>query len=310
MPTAWEIVGHTAVRDTLCNGLGAREGGHHAWLLYGPSGIGKALLAREAASAFLCRGAAPPCGACHSCRLVHAGTHPDLRLLQRPEGKRDLPVEAVREALAFLSLTGHESSRRVLIIDDAETMNRSAANALLKGLEEPQEGAAILLVCGEPNRLPATIRSRCLLQPCHALGEEECRQVLQRMGIAEAALPLALRLARGRPGRVALLRDEGWCRSLQQWERLLEDLPRCDLAEARRLSGGKWNAAALQLVVELAVEAACRRISRLDFARGEALLDGCRRLAELPRRAERQTLRADLALFGAVVELRRLSAGR
>ena len=161
------LLGQDAARDTLCAGLrGTRP--HHAWLLSGPRGIGKATLAYHAAR-WLLGGFAPgvddPAGAVF--RQVAGGGHPDLRVLERALDEKkqrlrgEIGVDDVRDATGFLRRTASVDGWRVMLIDGAEYLNRNAANALLKTLEEPPPRAIVLLVCQAPQRLLPTIRSRC-----------------------------------------------------------------------------------------------------------------------------------------------------
>lgn len=138
----------------------------HALMLNGVCGVGKSRLARDLARRLLCEragGRDAACGECRGCRLVASGTHPDQRVLTPDEKKRKpvIPVADVRDIVTFLSLSSQYGGNRVAIIDPADALNISAANALLKTLEEPSEGCFLVLVTARPSRLPATVRSRC-----------------------------------------------------------------------------------------------------------------------------------------------------
>jgi DNA polymerase-3 subunit delta' len=101
------------------------------------------------------------CRSCRGCRLFQAGTHPDFVLVSPSSGKKQIGVEAVRELVAYLALTGRYAGYKVAMLMPAEAMTRSAANALLKTLEEPTGSSVFLLVSHHSAMLPATIRSRC-----------------------------------------------------------------------------------------------------------------------------------------------------
>jgi len=156
----------------------------HALLIHGARGTGKLALAEHTAQFLLCEDLAHrPCGRCEGCRWFAARSHPDFRRLE-PEAlaremagdpddaaeapaKRAKPsvqirIEQVRELDGFLNVGSHRGRMRVVLVHPAEDMNPNAANALLKGLEEPPAGAVFLLVAHRPAQLLPTIRSRCV----------------------------------------------------------------------------------------------------------------------------------------------------
>lgn len=147
---------------------------HHAWLLAGPRGVGKASFARAAATRVLAEGAGPPIEpvgletpADHPvARLLAAGSHPDFRMLERlekPAGglARNISVDQVRSLGDLLAVTPSLSAWRAIVIDSVDDLEASAANALLKMLEEPPANTLFFLVSHAPGRLLPTIRSRC-----------------------------------------------------------------------------------------------------------------------------------------------------
>ncbi len=133
----------------------------HALLFAGPAGVGKRAFARRLSRMLLCAAALDqaPCGECAACRQYDAATHPDYTALGPPEPGKSIPVEAVRDFTERLALTGQGA--KVSLVDTAEAMTTSAANSLLKTLEEPPGDAVLLLVSDRSGRLPATVRSRC-----------------------------------------------------------------------------------------------------------------------------------------------------
>ena len=142
----------------------ARRNGRfpHSLLLQGSPGIGSRWLAEWIASALLCTHAdRAPCGECRACCWVAQGEHPDLIILDTGEESRQIRIEQVRELAAQLALRSHQGGARVGLLLNADALNRNAANALLKTLEEPPSGAFLVLAAALPSRLPATIRSRC-----------------------------------------------------------------------------------------------------------------------------------------------------
>jgi DNA polymerase-3 subunit delta' len=198
----------------------------HALLVHGPQGIGKRALGERIAQLILCEApelAARPCGACDGCRWFSAGSHPDFRRIEpealapRQEAVDDeapatetakkgkpsqiIKVEQIRELADFLNVGSHRGRRRVALVHPAEEMNANAANALLKGLEEPPGGAMFVLIAHRPARLLPTIRSRCVAIPVGIPNREVALQWLAAEGVKDAARWLAY--AGGAPLRAA-----------------------------------------------------------------------------------------------------------
>jgi DNA polymerase III subunit delta' len=159
----------------------AGERMHHAWLLAGPRGVAKASFADFAARLLL--DAEHPESS--NAKLLDAGSHPDFRRLERlPNEKtgnlaRNITVDQVRELRALFAMGTSICDRRVIIIDSIDDMERGAANALLKSLEEPPKNTIFLLVSHQPGRLLPTIRSRCRVLAFGGLDDEAMIQVLR-----------------------------------------------------------------------------------------------------------------------------------
>jgi DNA polymerase-3 subunit delta' len=188
------IVGHDSAVDQFRSAWDSRSV-HHAWLLAGPRGVGKATFAREAAVRLLSQAAGPqfdlpglrapdehPIA-----RLIAAGSHPDMRWLQRLENERtgnlarNITVDQVRELGEFLGLTPALSDWRVIVIDTVDELEKSAANALLKMLEEPPPNTVFFLVSHSPGLLLPTIRSRTRRLEFHALGDGAMASILEQI---------------------------------------------------------------------------------------------------------------------------------
>ena len=150
-----------AARLGLARALGAGRL-PHALMLQGLPGLAKAALAEWLARLALCdQPGRAPCGTCTSCRLHTAGTHPDLVRVGLAEDRKQIAVDDVRELTARLALKSFRGGRKVAIVDPADALNANSANALLKTLEEPPPGTLLILTVARPDRLPATVASRC-----------------------------------------------------------------------------------------------------------------------------------------------------
>lgn len=206
---------------------------HHAWLITGPMGVGKATLAYRFARALL---AGQPGGidATHPVfRRVAANTHADLLTIERewdPKKKRlrgEIVIDDIRRIAGFLRLTPAEGGWRVVVIDGAENVNRNSANGLLKVLEEPPPRAILLLVCSAAGRLLPTIRSRCRRLRMGPIAEPELGRLIDTYlpdTGAEDRARLAS-LADGSIGRALQLADGG-IPAAALVERLIDTLPR------------------------------------------------------------------------------------
>jgi DNA polymerase-3 subunit delta' len=134
----------------------------HALLIEGGPGRGGDWLAHWIAALTHCQRSPAPCLACPDCQRIFAGQQPDVHRISPEDDSREIRIDQIRQIAAELALTRHGVGRKVAILTPADRLNRNAANALLKTLEEPTAGTLLILVATYPSRLPATIRSRCV----------------------------------------------------------------------------------------------------------------------------------------------------
>ena len=294
---------------------------HHAWLLTGPEGVGKATFAYRAARRLL---GAPQdlstglmgSDANHAVsRQVSARSHPDIMVLERegPDGKprRIIPVDDARKLSEFFSKSPANAPHRVAIIDAADDLNPNAANAILKTLEEPPPRGILLMVSHAPGRLLPTIRSRCRRLAFPAPGIEMTTAfVRDRAGVSEDEGLRLAQMADGAPGR-ALRLAAASALSLDDAARdLLTALPQVNDARALLLAesfrGGEGAARFALLFERMSdqVHAFATEQARRSEARPDGWAQAWETLQRLPREVEGLNLdRAD-AFFTALADLR------
>ncbi len=187
----------------------------HALLLTGPYGLGKTAFAAHMAEMLFCghpdSAALSVCGQCQNCRLLAAGTHPDLQWVAPAEAGKAIIIDQIRALAEFLHLRPHIGLRKIVVFAPAEAMNTNAANALLKLLEEPPPDSLLMLVSSDPARLPGTVRSRCqrLTFPLPAR-DEALAWLRTAEGFPGGEAELLLDLAGGAPLRALELAREGF----------------------------------------------------------------------------------------------------
>ena len=250
------LYGHDAAEAELAQAFaGGRM--HHAWLLAGRLGIGKATLAYRLARHLLAEpGERDPGGqslevppGSSASRQVRALSHPGLLVLRRAYDLRTkrigtiIPVDEVRRLRSFLGHTGGEGAWRVVIVDSADELNINAANALLKSLEEPPARALFLLISAEPSGLLATIRSRCRRLDLAPLSPEPLRAAAgAALSAADMDMPAPEawrrieRLADGSVRRALQLTSSGGLEVYERVEAMFASLPKVDWPAAHAFS--------------------------------------------------------------------------
>ncbi len=208
----WPIWGHSAQASQLAQAI---EFGRvrHAYLIAGPDGIGKSKLAQIFAQALNCTSPSMPgvpCGACLSCRKIERGTHPDVQtfslatqeaMSDRKTGKNTtLTIETVRQLCSATALRPLEGDWRVILVEDAESMQEVAQEALLKTLEEPPQFMVLMLLADDAEILLPTIRSRCQIIDLRPVNHVAIAEGLFGVGVLEPDIEVISSLSAGRPG--------------------------------------------------------------------------------------------------------------
>ncbi|WP_300529836.1 DNA polymerase III subunit delta' [Maricaulis sp.] len=316
----YDLFAHADIEQQF---LSAWESGrlHHAWLICGPRGVGKATLAWRIARRVLGAGAFTdygPLGADPSdpvCRQLEAHANPDLLLLRRPwDEKRkrwraEITVDEARRAPSFFEKSAGAGGWRVCLVDSADDMNTNAANALLKTLEEPPKRGLLILISHAPGRLPATIRSRCRRLDLRVPSIEATANWL--VETASVADPITARqaseLAGGAPGRALALSVSGGVELAHRIDALVEKGARAsesDLRQLAELVTGKAGAEKAPVFYRALRAAIQRRGKQVALAGGnsEPWIDAWRSLSQLVRDSDalyldpKQTALAALSL--------------
>ena len=318
----FDLVPDVAAEEAFLDAL-SRGRLHHAWLLCGVEGSGKATFAYRAARRLL--GAAPdpsrgPLGAAPYdpvSQLVSAQSHPDLlvmeRLVEGGKQKKTISVEQARDLPGFFAKSPSQAQYRVAIIDAADDLNVNAANALLKILEEPPERGVLLLVTHAPGRLLATIRSRCrrLSFPIWTADQLETL-VRNRTGADPDDARLAADMAGGSPG-AALALSSGAMQEVDALARSWVLGDAVDRAEQLAVADGFRGAegqARFEALMDRLIAAVKGRALEAPAGQGARWAELWTRLAELPDRTAAINLdRADV-LAGALADIARTKALR
>jgi len=298
---------------------------HHAWLLCGVEGSGKATFAYRAARRLLGAAPDPLRGLLGTrpddsvARLVTAQSHPDLLVLERAvEGgkiKKSISVDQARDLPEFFSKSPSQARYRVAIIDAADDLNLNAANALLKVLEEPPERGVLFLVTHAPGRLLSTLRSRCRrlafpVWPLHALED----LVRNQTGVSSGEAARIAGMAGGSPGQ-ALALASGATLEADQLAQAWVAAPTVNRAEAMavadRFRGAEGQERFETLMDRLIAAVKVRALEegaqgmRNGGARWAELWS---RLSELPDRTAAINLDRGDVLAGALADLQRTKA--
>lgn len=270
------LLGHQWVLDFLRRCL-AEGRASHAYLLTGPTHVGKLTTALAMAQVLLCSDGTA-CGFCRDCSLVERRIHPDLRVLELPEDKKTIPIQDVHEFSRGIALKPLEAARKVYVVDSADLLREDGANAFLKTLEEPPPAVTLLLTATDPARLLPTVVSRCQRIALRPVATREIEAHLTDRGTDPVEAGAIARASHGLPGW-ALLTVEQPGRLVERRDRAA-DLAR--LLEASRLEriryadslAERWAPNSEQVVstLEIWIES-WRELMRAHLGLAEAMPD-------------------------------------
>ncbi len=226
------IIGHEQLIEHLQNSIQAKRISH-AYILEGPKGSGKNLLAKAFAMTLLCeKKESEPCMVCHSCKQVMHDAQPDLVYVTH-EKPRTITVDDIRSQLVSdIAIRPEESDYKIYIIDEAEKMNEAAQNALLKTIEEPPEYAVILLLSTSASVFLPTITSRCVTLTLQPVADKKIVSFLEEKGVDEERAKICAAFAQGVPGKAVMLaQSEDFAGIKEAAIRLIKRIAEIDTAE-------------------------------------------------------------------------------
>ncbi len=228
LSTNWGMLGHAWAVNLLRRQIADGRLGH-AYLFTGPVGVGRRSLALRLAQAVNCTQPPAPgeiCGQCRACRGFGRGQHPDLLLVERQEGDREIKIDALRALTRSLSRTPLEARYQIALVLNFHHASEEAANALLKTLEEPNPSVILCLTALDADSIPATVVSRCEILRLRPLPAAELAPALQTtLDVDAAHANLLASVSQGLPGlAMRLQQDPALLESRAQWLRALQDL--------------------------------------------------------------------------------------
>lgn len=239
------VLGHEGAKRHLMRALSEKKVSH-AYLLEGPSGVGKKTLSKAFIQALLCEnpvigsGRFDSCGCCRSCELLSHGNHPDVKTIRPAEDGKNISVDQIRDELVSdMQILPYMDSYKVYTIEQADMLNIPAQNAMLKTIEEPPAYGVILLLCENESSLLPTILSRCVKVSLSPLPGSLVKKALIEEGISMHDAETAAAFAQGSLGEaLTLAKDEAFTSLREELFSFLAAIPSMTPLEV--MNHGKW----------------------------------------------------------------------
>ena len=225
------IIGNEKNKDILEKSIKLNKTSH-SYIFWGIEGIGKCLIAKEFAKTLLCLQKSQEECTCKSCIEFDGNNNPDFQLIEPNDGK--VKIEQIREMQRKVAEKPIISSKKVYIIDNADTMTTEAQNCLLKTLEEPPEYITIILICSNEDNLLSTIKSRCTRMHFEPIKDEEVERYIRQNYPEEKLSENIIKLAQGSIGKAIKLNSSQ--NIYENIEKILLEMPKKDLIEIIQMS--------------------------------------------------------------------------
>ena len=273
------LFGHEAAEQSFLQAL-LNEKLHHAWLIQGPKGCGKATLAYRMARRLAGAKMDEKNGVLGSdpnqiiSQQISAGSYPDLMVVSKEwnektkKWRNEISIDQIRKVSKLYAHKAGGNGWRICIIDCADDLNHNAANALLKILEEPPEQGLLLLICNNPGRVLATLRSRCRSLKLRAPGIESATRIAVSCGAESKRAEFAAELSQGNPGQAAQIANGNASELWADIESIFKRLPQIDRVQINSIAtklATKSARQSLDLFFELLTLRHRREIKNMAF---------------------------------------------
>ncbi|MGL6173035.1 MAG: DNA polymerase III subunit delta' [Cellulosilyticaceae bacterium] len=225
-----QIIGHEMIKQYFKKSMMADKVSH-SYIFEGPYGVGKRMMAKELAKTLLCESEQRPCGTCKNCKMVEAGTHPDISSVTKDT--KVTKIDTVRDqVIKFMDIKPYVGKYKIVIVEEADTLNIEGQNAMLKTIEEPPSYGIVILVTKNLASLLPTIKSRCIHIRFSPLAGDHIRHYLSQHHIAQHEIEIYTQFCQGSIGKAQqLIEDEDFFALRKESISYLTQLEKANLME-------------------------------------------------------------------------------